>query len=127
VCAYNIPNVEVWGYLSNVCDSYGHTRFKFLSSWMLTKLYRCGQDACLNLANLPENNAHVICAVLTSIRITSFACSEYHSCTVRSLYEVPRETEVAVILYVHWSAESQQWLVGKFSSVCAFRHLITIT
>jgi len=42
-------------------------------------------------------------------------------------FEVPRETEAAVILYVNWSAEAQRWLVGKFSSVCAFKHHITIT
>ena len=77
--------------------------------------------------NLPENNAHVIRAVLTSIRISSFACSEYHFCTVRSLQEVPGETEAAVILCVNWSAESLRWLVGKFSSVCVFMHHNTIT
>jgi len=79
------------------------------------------------LENLPENNAHVIHAVRTSIRIGSFACSEYQFCTVRLLQEVPGETEAAVTLYVNWSAESQRWLVGKSSSVCVFRHHITIT
>ena len=49
------------------------------------------------LENRPENNAHVIRAVLTSIRITSFACSEYHFCTVRSFQEVFGETEAAII------------------------------
>ena len=77
--------------------------------------------------NLPENNAHAIRAVLTSIRISSFACSEYNFCTVRSLQEVPGETEAAVILCVNWSAESLRWLVGKFSSVCVFMHHNTIT
>ena len=105
--------------------------------WVLTR--PSSVDSCRDGAEKEECTIHYLrtCqrtmpmsfmqCILQSGLVPLLACYDYQFCTVRSLQEVPGETEAAVILYVNWSAESQRWLVGKYSSVRAFRYHITIT